>query len=312
MNILTGKSNVDIVINRILRDIKRIFGSNLTTEKSYYFSFFLEDILVSRAASSYNEVINIFDDKMVNELNAVLLASGITANETMPEGYFSRKLYMVNDDDTYVFVKDFIKQKYILLESGILANTNVPEPTTIDIISNYAVSLMSNLVEFGIGCNEINSGYLDVGSDSYVCIGIQYANYLKAMDFYERYGLNDSLACDICHSIYNPETTPNHYSEIVKLALKLMAKADMMIHVRGPGAVLTGTFIEDTLRTIEAAKLLDSELIEPFSKRFNEIIAPIIDGTSIHTYTNEENRKRFCRVGNIVNFNLIKPENKID
>lgn len=311
MNILVGKNNIDTVINRILAETKLFFGTAVTLEKLNNLKFYLEDMIINKIVSSNLDIVCIIPDQTPNELAAALIASGISSDGRLPYGCFYPKIYIENDTNTRLYANEWLHEKGINLGNDIFANTNTPEPKTIEEISSYAVNLMANLIEFGIGCNEIISGYLDAGDDSYVYLGMQYANYLKAMGFYARYGLENTLACDICHTIYDSKNNNAYYSEIVKKALILIAKTDITIQINGLGGITEDT-LEELFDTIEAAKLLDPALIEPFLKRFDEIILPMLEGTDNHLYTNEEKRKKLCRVGNIINFNLIKPKTEID
>lgn len=299
MNLMRGKDNISRVINDIIRQTQRMFGVCISREQLEEFAHFLEYDILNKIINANTDVIIYIKPGEVNDvLTSALIASGISKDGTLPKGEYYRKTLLETD----INMRQYAEERLL----GLTAFNFYHRVGCLDYerkIEYNKFPNMSELVDLLIIANEhlCEPGKVYNGD---VATGMLAANFHKCMGFFEQYGINNNVACDICRQLYEGFWEPRHYGPFSREALREMAHIDMMITICGPGIVDLAT-IERVSGIINAARREDNELIEPLAKRFQEVIAPIVDGTNLKVYSIEEQVKRFTYVDNCVN--LVQP-----
>lgn len=244
-----------------------------TKEQLFLFKSYLEDILLYEIISCKTNCVKIgIDDGNISDnLRIALIASGISSNGNLP------KDITYNNSNIHVNINTHLHAKRM---SRILENERLRSmysQRVSDAIYNCnKFKNMYELVELGIAGIERECGYiesLDTSDDFY--FGAYLGLWEIERDNLEKMGLENSLAYDICSYVNDLDDGNRgfrHYPLATNVALCRMADIDFSI-------AITGNFNNKeeliyTLRNIEAAKITDKELIEPFEKRFIEEIKP--------------------------------------
>ncbi len=138
----------------------------------------------------------------------------------------------------------------------------------------YKKNSLSNpyrIIECGIACAERNSGYVEVKHDERHALkhSINKLNntYDKERNNMILYGLKDSLSYDILNYVFN-EGSNRHYPLATSVALKNMALLTYMVD--NDIELFDGyeTVLQDTLRNIKAAKIVDMDTMKLFEEKF--------------------------------------------
>ncbi len=244
-----------------------------TKEQLFLFKSYLEDILLYEIISCKTNCVKIgIDDGNISDnLRIALIASGISSNGNLP------KDITYNNSNIHVNINTHLHAKRM---SRILENERLRSmysQRVSDAIYNCnKFKNMYELVELGIAGIERECGYiesLDTSDDFY--FGAYLGLWEIERENLEKMGLENSLAYDICSYVNDLDDGNRgfrHYPLATNVALCRMADIDFSIATTGDFNNKEGLI--DTLRNIEAAKITDKELIEPFEKRFLEIVKP--------------------------------------
>ena len=259
-----------------------------TKEHLVLFKSYLEDILLYEIISCKTNCVKIgIDDGNISDnLKIALIASGISSNGNLP------KDVAYNNDNIDININTHLHAKRIsrILENERLQST-YSRRVSDAINSDKKFKNMYNLVELGIAGRERECGYiesLDASDDFY--FGAYLCLWETERENLEKMGLENSIAYDICSYVNDVDDNNRgfrHYPLATNVALCRMADIDFSIATTGEFDNKEGLI--DTLRNIEAAKITDKELIEPFEKRFLEIVKPYAKKMGVSLPKNKQN-----------------------
>ena len=244
-----------------------------TKEQLAIFKAYLEDIVLYEIISCKTNCVKIGveDGVISNNLRIALVTAGITSNVELPKGV----PYHNNNINVNINTHLNAKRMTRILENERLSSS-YSKRVSEAINSDKKFKNMYELVELGIAGRERECGYiesLDMTEDFY--FGAYLGLWQIQKERLEKRGLENSLAYDICSYVNDLEDDNRgfrHYPLATNVALCRMADIDFSIATTGEFDNKEGLI--DTLRNIEAAKITDKELIEPFEKRFLEIVKP--------------------------------------
>ncbi len=259
-----------------------------TKEHLVLFKSYLEDILLYEIISCKTNCVKIgIDDGNISDnLKIALIASGISSNGNLP------KDVAYNNDNIDININTHLHAKRMsrILENERLQST-YSRRVSDAINSDKKFKNMYNLVELGIAGRERECGYiesLDASDDFY--FGAYLCLWETERENLEKMGLENSIAYDICSYVNDVDDNNRgfrHYPLATNVALCRMADIDFSIATTGEFDNKEGLI--DTLRNIEAAKITDKELIEPFEKRFLEIVKPYAKKMGVSLPKNKQN-----------------------
>lgn len=248
-----------------------IFKNTITEEQLIDFRRYLEDIVLFDIISCGASSVKLLSSKnMVNDnLKVALIASGISRDGTIPnnEKYILKDVFV--NRNTCILAKKRVKE--VEIEQLGTEYINKVMQMSYDLrIFKDAINA-GELVELGLALRERDCGYIEEDQrKTDFARGAQYANWCIENSCFNNCGLEDTLAYDICKYAYDNNICCRHYPLAVKLALMQMADIDLFISINGIENFDNEELLTQTLANINAAKVTDRKLIEPFERRFKD------------------------------------------
>lgn len=266
-------SNLQGLLAEISDQTYRIFKSKITLDQLVEFDRILEDAVLFEIISckSSKIVCSSIKGNVTENIKIALIASGISKDGKLPEGEeYSGRAHNVTLQDHYD-AKKRVRELDIKREGGTYINKMNLSINNFQSNPQFFINI-AELVEMGIAQNERNCGYIEERNDAVLFFeGATQAMWMTKRDLLEHYGYKNSLAYEICDSIYKRPYL-KHYSLPTKTALVNMAEISFEIAKNGRQNFKDERLIKETLRNIEASKITDEEFIAPFEKRFKRII----------------------------------------
>lgn len=266
-------NNLEDMITNITYQTYMIFKDTISLDQITKFKEYLEDaILFEIISCKSSKIVCASNERDVTEnIRIALIASGISKDGKLPEGEkYSPLTHNVMLQDHYN-AKKRVREIDVERENGTYINKM--NKTINNFQENPQLFInIAELVEMGIAQNERNCGYIEERNDAVLFFeGATQAMWMIKRDLLEHYGYKNSLAYEICESIYERPYL-KHYSLPTKIALVNMAEISFEIAKNGRKNFDDEGLIKETLRNIEASKITDEEFIVPFEKRFKRII----------------------------------------
>lgn len=288
MNKLSEQKIIEQFINSAVRQTYSIFNPSYL--QMLEFKDYFEDMILFEIISCKSILISFGSkgNEITDNLKIALIASGISKDGSIPNGSEYSSNSFVNDLNVHVYAKKRAKEFEKKLLGVPYKNRNIK-------YQEYLASSESNLpnpyelVELGIARRERESGYIQESEcPTTINLPIIFWNYSD--EFFKANNLSNTLAYEICSKINDSPEVYGHFSLATNMALRKMAKIDFYISTQGLDSYNNKEELLYTLRNIKAAKITDRRLIEPFEKRFVELMSPYMEKEGI-VYEVEDTKK---------------------
>lgn len=296
MEYLSSKDKVDHLIDTAVIQTSLIFGA--TREQLEVFRKYFEDIVLSEIILNGSDAVVEFgskEDMVTDNLKVALIASGISADGSLPDGKGYDNQSILSDLDVCSYANERVK----VLETELLRAPYSDRMTWVrDYIIKNRDSLPNayELVELGIARMERESGYIKCPHFDAFYNGVQIGVMGLRDNSFKANGLSDTLAYDICRTVNMSDEGCRHYPLATNMALRQMAGIDFFVATEGLENYDNREELMSTLRNIEAAKVTDRALVEPFEQRFIETMSPYMNKIGIATDRKEEDNKGLRKV----------------
>lgn len=296
MEYLSSKNKVDNLIDNAVAQTSSIFGA--TEEQLKVFRRYFEDFVLSEIILNGNCSVVEFgsnENIVTDNLKAALIASGISKDGVLPIGVCYDNKSILSDLGIYSYANERVKS----LETQLLRAPYSDRTMWVcDYIKKNSDSLPNayELVELGIARMEREVGYIKCPHFDAFYNGVQFGIMCLRDNSFKKNGLLDTLAYDICKTVNMSDEGCRHYSLATNTALKQMAGIDFFVATNGLENYDNEEELMSTLRNIEAAKVTDRTLVEPFEKRFKETMKPYMDKIGIVSSSKEEVAKSLKKI----------------
>lgn len=296
MEYLSSENKVDNLIDSAVAQTSLIFGA--TEEQLKVFRRYFEDFVLSEIILNGNCSVVEFgsnENIVTDNLKAALIASGISKDGVLPDGRCYDNKSILSDSGIYSYANERVKS----LETQLLkAPYSYRTMLACDYIKENRNSLPNayELVELGIARMEREVGYIKCPHFDAFYNGVQIGIMSIRGNSFEKNGLSDTLAYDICKTVNISPEGYRHYALATNTALKQMAGIDFFVATNGLENYDNEEELMSTLRNIEAAKVTDRTLVEPFEKRFKETMEPYMNKVGIVLPSKEEDAKALKKI----------------
>ena len=285
LNKLNEQNAVEQFINSAVNQTYYIFKPSISQKKE--FSSYFEDMIMFEIISCKSKLISFCskENEITDNLKASLIASGISQDGELPTGY----KYYFSSFFTNASIHSYAKKRAKELERNLLGASYQTRSKELLASSQNKIPNPYEIVELGIARRERESGYIqELEYQNITNIPFEAWNY--SADFFKKYNLDSTLAYEICSKINDSPEVYRHFPLATNMALRKMAKIDFFVSIQGLDKYNNKEELLYTLRNIKAAKITDRELIEPFEKRFIEVMSPYMEKEGIKFETEEKNK----------------------